>query len=563
MKRYILVIAFLYIALGAMCEMRVSSEDAQKAAIRYYQLINPDSKGEYHIGEPELFSLWTKAEMWFVPINDFWILVSTDKRTDPILAHFETREKPDLKSFPPAAQYLIQCYESEIAYARNSCLACPMNEKWDKQPQKMVSETQQTMSLPSYIPPLLGNLVWNQYGNESYPADCDKVYNKYCPTLLPFVSNQHPSLCGHAVVGCVAVAVGQIMRYWEWPYMADVPLVVGGILKQKRFYEWEKMPYSLYNYTPMDEVNMTTSFLRDLGYDLDMDYGTSSGASCENALNTFINYGYDETTLNIVYKSSDLIWSIILRSELAEGRPIFYAGYDGEENGHAFVVDGYNENGLFHANFGWGEGSHNTYYNLNSPLFDYPYDQLAIIGIQPDPYDFCDSAIISGPFNTPVTISGRWGIARAGSITFQNVTIDNTAICRVYSSAVIRLLAGTQIQEGSDVVFAIKNVPCAPSFFPAPYISAINSSTSNDRNIENMSVEYSIEITRYQASNIIRINSNAEIAFIEIYSMDGHCVIRSKQTELNISRLPTGVYIIRAQTDEGHILQTKYINSIK
>lgn len=562
MKRYILVIAFLYIALGAMCEMRVSPEEAKGAALQYYQLVSLNPKGEYKIGEPERFSLLGKAEMWLIPINGSWILVSSDKRTEPILAHFSSEDKPDLKSYPPASQYLIGCYEYKLAYLRDSCQDCLIHEQWNKQPQKMLAQTEQAQSLPSYVTPLLGNLAWKQHGNESYNPDCDKVYNKYCPSLLPFISDLYPSLCGHAVVGCVAVAVGQIMHYWGWPYMADVPLSVGGIITQKRFYEWEKMPNSLYNTTPMNEVNMTASFLRDLGYNLDMDYGTSSGASIENALNTFLDFGYDETTMSIVEEFDSPYWENFLRSDLASGRPIFYVGYNDDDEGHAFVVDGYNTGGLFHINLGWGTLS-NGYYDLNSSLLDFPFYQEVISGIRPDPYDFCNSITIKGPLNTPLSISNRWGITRAGSITFNNVTIEETAICRAYSATEIRLTNGTHIKRGSNVKLAIKDVPCNSSNFSAPSASTTTYSPPNDRDITNAGVEYSIHISSSPASDIIRIISNAEITFAEVYSIDGHCVIRSKQTELNISHLPSGVYVIRAQANDGQVLQTKFIQSKK
>ena len=57
-------------------------------------------------------------------------------------------------------------------------------------------------------------------------------------------------------------------------------------------------------------------------------------------------------------------------------RPIIWSGFEsGEhgvlENGHAWVCDGYNEENLFHMNWGWG-GNDNGYYSidiLNPPGF--------------------------------------------------------------------------------------------------------------------------------------------------------------------------------------------------
>ena len=127
MKRHILLIIVICYAMVTMGEMRVSSEEAKEVVTTYYQHVKQRSKGECRIGEPESFTLLGKAEMWLVPVNDSWILVSSDKRTEAILARFSTKEKPDLKSYPRGAQYLISCFEYDIAYARDSCADYPIN----------------------------------------------------------------------------------------------------------------------------------------------------------------------------------------------------------------------------------------------------------------------------------------------------------------------------------------------------------------------------------------------------------------------------------------------------
>lgn len=50
-------------------------------------------------------------------------------------------------------------------------------------------------------------------------------------------------------------------------------------------------------------------------------------------------------------------------NELSNGRPILYGGADGQ-NGHAFVFEGYNTDGLVYVNWGW-DGSSDGYYNMD------------------------------------------------------------------------------------------------------------------------------------------------------------------------------------------------------
>ncbi len=56
----------------------------------------------------------------------------------------------------------------------------------------------------------------------------------------------------------------------------------------------------------------------------------------------------------------------ILRQELLNGCPVYLEGRPaGSASGHAWVTDGFDENGLFHMNFGW-EGQGDAYYSLTN-----------------------------------------------------------------------------------------------------------------------------------------------------------------------------------------------------
>ena len=88
MKRHILLISALYFSAWIMGGVRVSTEEAQRVAADYYQLVTKNTRGECRAGTPETFSLLGMADMYLVPVNDSWILVSTDKRTEAVLARF-------------------------------------------------------------------------------------------------------------------------------------------------------------------------------------------------------------------------------------------------------------------------------------------------------------------------------------------------------------------------------------------------------------------------------------------------------------------------------------------
>lgn len=54
----------------------------------------------------------------------------------------------------------------------------------------------------------------------------------------------------------------------------------------------------------------------------------------------------------------------MIREELDARFPLIYDGQSTKDGGHAFVCDGYDANGLFHINWGWG-GSSNGYFQLS------------------------------------------------------------------------------------------------------------------------------------------------------------------------------------------------------
>ncbi len=527
MKRYLVLILNLCVAFGALSNIRLTKEEIQIAALSYYQKVTANSPKEYSVGEPESFSLLGLAEMWLLPVNDCWLLVSSDKRTEAILARFLTSEKPDLYAYPPAAQYLISCYEHNIAFVRDSCKDCPIRSSWREYTDKHDTTFDKSRERLSSVEPLLGEMAWKQSRNNTPPADCSHIYNKFCP----YISTSDTTLCGHAVAGCVAVALGQIMRYWKWPYSAYVPTTVGGDTKELKFYNWDVMPLLLNNSTNIASVNAVAGLLRDIGYDTDMNYGESSGTSDNKARETFVHYGYDDNTMTLRYKLITPGWTNILHSEIAAGRPVYYGGYEMQGGGHTFVLDGYDAGDLYHVNLGWG-AFYNDYYLIDT-LF--PDLQTAIWGIQP-------AANYCSPLTIQSVTGSKFCIANAGMVTLDAVQMQNITDGRIFSETGITLTEGTSIANGCHVLFDIKPIPCDPPGAPA---------FNNHRYMENEEtvVEH---ITNQYAQD-------PPLKYLEIYSIDGKLVRQSSNMETVISSLSNGVYIVKAIMESGDFFQSKIL----
>lgn len=237
------------------------------------------------------------------------------------------------------------------------------------------------------IAPLLGDIAWNQ----------NPPYNKMCPEYKGSELS---------VTGCVATAMAQVMMYYKYPteLKADIPayttatnkLKVNAISKGEE-YDWNNMlptyTEGKYNTTQADAV---AKLMFHCGAAVQMDYGDSSGALLRpEDMSTY--FGYDADLLQEVYRSFYTLaeWKKILDRELEAKRPIIYGGVTSNEDGHQFVCDGSDGEGLYHINWGW-PGDSDGYFDIT--LLDpevrgtgagtsangYNRDCSVIIGIAPD-----------------------------------------------------------------------------------------------------------------------------------------------------------------------------------
>jgi hypothetical protein len=222
--------------------------------------------------------------------------------------------------------------------------------------------------VPNDVPPML-DALWGQ----------GSPYNSQCPAD-PAGSG------GHVYVGCVAVAMAQVMDFWNWPNQGTgsvsyVHSVYGPISVNfaQQTYDWNAMPagYS-------DEV---AKLLYHAGAAVRMNYGATSSSAQTSMVVTALRqyFGYQETT-RMVYRSAytEQAWLDMISSELHAGRPVVYRG-QGAAGGHAFDVDGVMDSCWFHINWGW-TGGHNGNFllgNLNPGSYTFNIAQAAVIGIAP------------------------------------------------------------------------------------------------------------------------------------------------------------------------------------
>ncbi len=292
--------------------------------------------------------------------------------------------------------------------------------------------------------------------------------------LLPHISG---SSNAHAYVGCVAVAMAQIMAYWQYPSRptATIPGYTSSSGKtyavtmpslEPMDFDWENMQETYYTNDSTSEACMavanlmlysTTAMKSNFGL-------TSTGSYTRNIPQQLINYFGYKNSAHYLYREyySTQAWEDSIYAELAAGRPVAYGG-NKQSGGHAFVCDGYDGDGRFHINWGWA-GKSNGYFLLNllnpsdegigsaAGAYGYVKGQGAAIGIEP-----ADHGSESGTaaFTFDELAINSYNSTRSSSSSTFSVTVSGKFVNYTNVSTQFRQGWGLYNAEGElvDVVF--------------------------------------------------------------------------------------------------------------
>ena len=283
--------------------------------------------------------------------DEGFVIVAGDDRVKPILA-YSTKGQYDPQHVSEGFAFTLNNFCEDIQYVREHNLnATPdIIAEW-----KSVNETgglnrsRQTRIVVDE----LCQTLWHQ----NFP------WNSQCP-------EDPEGDGGHVYAGCVATAMGQVMKFWEWPQTGtgSHSYHPNGYAQQsanfgQTEYHFELMPNTLDSTNTEEEYFETAQFLHHLGISVDMQYsGHGSGAYSDDvpdALRNYFRYNCDDHITNYGggwwggYSNQE--WAQMLKDGgLDEHIPLYYSGQDDDnQGGHAFVCDGYDENNYFHFNWGW------------------------------------------------------------------------------------------------------------------------------------------------------------------------------------------------------------------
>ncbi len=314
-----------------------------------------------------------------------YILVSADYSLYPVFGYsFESGYAQALEV--PVFSDMIDEFTQQVVYARTSKILPTETilQEWEYYSNENFNKSYRNIK---NLAPLL-QTKWDQgcYYNELCPADA-------------------AGPCGRVWAGCVATAMGQVMKYHNWPpqgtgshsYLSGYGNLSANF--GATTYNWAQMQNSLSATTDNFEV---AQLLYHCGVSVNMDYSPDgSGAQTEataNSLKQYFKYA-DYIVHQEKEGLSESIWAEMLRTELHSGRPVLYRGYDGSY-GHAFVCDGY-QGSFFHFNMGWG-GYADGYYTLSN-VGGFSSYQAGIFGVEPEylgPQYCADYTLLTDPVGT-------------------------------------------------------------------------------------------------------------------------------------------------------------------
>ena len=365
MKKIFTTVSFIILALWLSADP-VSKELAKKVAINFMI-----AKKGVAIDVASVKNVYTQtyksADAFYVyafPKGGF-VIVSANDEANPIIGYSFTSPVAE-KVDNPVILKRFEWYAKQIDHATT----LKSNKSNVKKEWTTLIEGKDSKNYEA-VGPLL-QTTWNQ----------SPYYNQLCPAETP--------------TGCVATAMSQIMRYYNWPTSGNGSHKYTISLYGEQFadfastaYDWVNMPLELTSSSTNTEVTAIATLCYHAGVSVDMEYAMDgSGAHSVDVLYALTSYfKYDNTDINIYYfdANQQTEWINKIKSEIDEGRPIFYSGNSDADGGHAWVCDGYDNSDNLHINWGWG-GSYNGYFSaiaMNPGTYNFSESNSMICGIKP------------------------------------------------------------------------------------------------------------------------------------------------------------------------------------
>lgn len=238
---------------------------------------------------------------------------------------------------------------------------------------------------------------------------------------------QDPEFGGNCVTGCVATAMAQVMKYYNWPKQGkgsiDYKSSPYGFKISEKFsnyqFDWTNMPNKYDGEWSDEQISAVSQLMYACGISVAMNYTNSDSGSVANPGNiAYAMINFFDYNPNIKFYDRDYFtkqqWDSIIKQDIRNHRPVLYGGKSGINGGHRFVLDGYDNQGLYHVNWGWyGKHNNDGYFELSALTpgeYDFSLEQTMVCNITPEKeaitkdIDFYALEFLPKEYNSPIEV---------------------------------------------------------------------------------------------------------------------------------------------------------------
>jgi len=326
---------------------------------------NASSKGLGNENENTLYYVFN------IENNNGWIIVSGDDHIYPVIG-YSTKNNYNCSDLPPAFEAWMSSTKEIILAAKKKNL--PVSESVKRQWESFLNNNTEALRSSQGVTPYI-QTTWGQ----------GTPFNNLCPFAGGSVS----------LSGCVATAMAQTMKYYDYPakgtgstmdYVTDTyKISIPSVDLSETSYDWNNMLNSYNSNSSQTSNDVVALLMYHCGISAKMDYSpTASSAYFIDAINSFLIYFNYDKALQRKKRNyiSDAEMKNILLQEVYERRPVFIGSQSVNSGGHAFLCCGCDDYGLFYFNWGW-YGNLDGYYAMND-MQGYNSDHEIYINIKPN-----------------------------------------------------------------------------------------------------------------------------------------------------------------------------------
>ena len=455
MKKYLLSMLAVVLGIGVAQARPVSESQAKYVGQQFVQANFEQSRQS---GELTLVYTGTsnRGDACFYVFNvgnEGFVMVSADDAYRPIVG------------FSDEGIFDAQNINRELAYMLDRLIASREGKNLGE-PAPMVAAEWELVSTRGTLISRNGGRA-NTYmvqtkWNQDYP------YNYYCPT-----GAGGPG--GHVYAGCVACAMSQVMKYWDYPAkgQGSHTYYYGGQWSANfgdTNYEWENMPVAINSNSPQEQIDAVATLMYHCAVSVNMmwavDGSGAYSADVPGAISQYFLYT-NQAALHSRDNFSYENWANKLKESFDMGWPLYYAGQS-PDGGHAFVCDGYNDANLYHYNWGWG-GSGDGWFDFDA--IDYNSGDGAIFNFVPSSvYDNTPQA----PTNFSITPAPNNELSAQLTWVNPTKTLTNVTMPTIDRVVVTRngevVYTEENVTPGATMTITDNSVPRFDAFNYAVYV---------------------------------------------------------------------------------------------